>query len=83
MRDPRITRRGLLAGGAAAAAGALAACAPEQTPSTDRAASGTAQVALSAPADTENEWTPPIGSAVFAIPPGCSPDGWIGETLLS
>ncbi|WP_326822011.1 Dyp-type peroxidase [Streptosporangium sp. NBC_01756] len=48
MRDPRITRRGLLAGGAAAAAGALAACTPEQTLSTGRAASGTAQVALPA-----------------------------------
>ncbi|MFJ2033785.1 Dyp-type peroxidase [Streptosporangium sp. NPDC087985] len=33
--------------------------------------------------DLLNEWTTPIGSAVFAIPPGCSPNGWIGETLLS
>ncbi|WP_433371981.1 Dyp-type peroxidase [Streptosporangium sp. CA-115845] len=34
-------------------------------------------------ADLLNEWTTPIGSAVFAIPPGCSPGGWIGDTLLS
>ena len=32
--------------------------------------------------DLLNEWTTPIGSAVFAIPPGCSPDGYIGETLF-
>ncbi|MEV4748048.1 peroxidase, partial [Streptosporangium sp. NPDC049248] len=30
MSDPRISRRGLLAGGAVTAAGALAACAPDQ-----------------------------------------------------
>jgi len=36
-----------------------------------------------AEADLLNEWTTPIGSAVFAIPPGCDPNGWIGETLLS
>nr|WP_308201488.1 Dyp-type peroxidase domain-containing protein [Sphaerisporangium perillae] len=36
-----------------------------------------------AEADLLNEWTTPIGSAVFALPPGCSPGGWIGETLLS
>ncbi|MCG5213014.1 Dyp-type peroxidase [Streptosporangium sp. KLBMP 9127] len=36
-----------------------------------------------AEADLLNEWTTPVGSAVFAIPPGCAPDGWIGETLLS
>ncbi|MGC5009192.1 Dyp-type peroxidase [Streptosporangium sp. DT93] len=35
-----------------------------------------------AEADLLNEWTTPIGSAVFAVPPGCSPDGWIGESLL-
>jgi len=33
--------------------------------------------------DLLNEWTTPIGSAVFAIPPGCSEDGFIGDTLLS
>ncbi|MGI5157252.1 Dyp-type peroxidase [Microbispora sp. CA-102843] len=33
--------------------------------------------------DLLNQWITPIGSAVFAVPPGCSPDGWIGETLLS
>ncbi|MFD0657079.1 Dyp-type peroxidase [Thermocatellispora tengchongensis] len=32
--------------------------------------------------DLLNEWTTPIGSAVFAIPPGCAEGGWIGETLL-
>ena len=29
-----------------------------------------------------NEWTTPIGSAVFAIPPGCVEGGYIGDTLL-
>lgn len=32
--------------------------------------------------DLLNEWTTPIGSSVFAIPPGCSSGGYIGETLL-
>ena len=32
--------------------------------------------------DILNLWTTPIGSAVFAIPPGCEPGGFIGETLL-
>lgn len=32
--------------------------------------------------DLLNEWTTPVGSAVFAIPPGCEPGGYIGETLL-
>ncbi|MEV0752967.1 Dyp-type peroxidase [Streptosporangium sp. NPDC050280] len=36
-----------------------------------------------AEADLLNEWTTPIGSAVFAIPPGCSPGGWIGDGLLT
>ncbi|MEU7893318.1 Dyp-type peroxidase [Nonomuraea sp. NPDC049152] len=36
-----------------------------------------------AEADLLNEWTTPTGSAVFAVPPGCGPDGWIGESLLS
>jgi dye decolorizing peroxidase len=33
--------------------------------------------------DLLNEWTVPIGSAVFAIPPGCSDDGFVGDTLLT
>ncbi|WEK62138.1 MAG: Dyp-type peroxidase [Candidatus Microbacterium colombiense] len=33
--------------------------------------------------DLLNEWTTPIGSAVFAVPPGCREGGFIGETLLS
>ncbi len=33
--------------------------------------------------DLLNEWTVPIGSAVFAIPPGCAEGGFIGETLLT
>ncbi|MFO7250097.1 MAG: Dyp-type peroxidase [Actinomycetes bacterium] len=33
--------------------------------------------------DLLNDWTTPIGSAVFAIPPGCREGGWIGETLLA
>lgn len=32
--------------------------------------------------DLLNEWTVPIGSAVFAVPPGCAEGGYIGETLL-
>ncbi|GAA4942467.1 Dyp-type peroxidase [Actinoplanes utahensis] len=32
--------------------------------------------------DLLNEWTTPIGSSVFAIPPGCAQDGWIGERVL-
>ncbi|PFG36720.1 dye decolorizing peroxidase [Flavimobilis soli] len=33
--------------------------------------------------DLLNEWTTPIGSAVFAIPPGCAEGGFVGETLLA
>jgi len=33
-------------------------------------------------ADLLNIWTTPIGSAVFAVPPGCDEGGYIGETLL-
>lgn len=33
--------------------------------------------------DLLNEWTTPIASAVFAIPPGCRDGGFIGETLLA
>lgn len=36
-----------------------------------------------AEADLLNQWTIPIGSAVFAVPPGCSSDGWIGDRLLA
>lgn len=32
--------------------------------------------------DLLNTWTTPIGSAVFAIPPGCEEGGYIGQTLL-
>ena len=32
--------------------------------------------------DLLNQWTTPIGSAVFAIPPGCTSDGYIGDTLF-
>ncbi|MEU1807474.1 Dyp-type peroxidase [Micromonospora aurantiaca (nom. illeg.)] len=32
--------------------------------------------------DLLNEWTTPIGSAVFAVPPGCPEGGWIGSPLL-
>lgn len=35
-----------------------------------------------AEADLMNEWITPIGSAVFAVPPGCAVGGWIGEGLL-
>lgn len=33
--------------------------------------------------DLFNRWTTPIGSAVFAIPPGFGPDGWIGQGLFA
>lgn len=36
-----------------------------------------------AQADLLNIWTTPIGSAVFAVPPGCAEGGYIGETLMS
>ncbi|MDO5053125.1 MAG: Dyp-type peroxidase [Pseudoclavibacter sp.] len=35
-----------------------------------------------AEADLLNSWTVPVGSAVFAIPPGCGPGGFVGETLF-
>lgn len=33
--------------------------------------------------DLLNQWVSPIGSAVFAIPPGCSEGGFIGESLFA
>lgn len=33
--------------------------------------------------DLLNIWTTPIGSAVFALPPGALEGGWVGEGLLS
>ncbi|MCD0449211.1 Dyp-type peroxidase [Actinocorallia sp. API 0066] len=35
-----------------------------------------------ADADLLNLWTTATGSAVFALPPGCGADGWVGEGLL-
>ncbi|WNM27475.1 Dyp-type peroxidase [Demequina capsici] len=35
-----------------------------------------------AQADLLNVWTTPVGSAVFAILPGCSQDGYLGDGLL-
>ncbi len=35
-----------------------------------------------AQADLLNLWTTPIGSAVFAVLPGCAPGGSLGDTLL-
>ncbi|GIJ76148.1 peroxidase [Micromonospora phaseoli] len=32
--------------------------------------------------DLLNEWVTPIGSAVFAVPPGCPEGGWVGQQLL-
>ncbi|AOW94291.1 peroxidase [Rhodococcus sp. WMMA185] len=32
--------------------------------------------------DALNEWTTPIGSAVYAIPPGTGPGQYLGQTLL-
>ncbi|CAO5238621.1 hypothetical protein FAGKG844_250040 [Frankia sp. AgKG'84/4] len=33
--------------------------------------------------DLLNEWITPVGSAVFALPPGCARGGFVGETLLA
>ncbi|MFW0774944.1 Dyp-type peroxidase [Paenarthrobacter nitroguajacolicus] len=33
--------------------------------------------------DILNQWTTPVGSAVFAVPPGCGPGGFIGEQLFA
>jgi dye decolorizing peroxidase len=33
--------------------------------------------------DLLNDWTTPVGSAIFALPRGCRPGGWIGEDLLN
>ncbi|WP_416428886.1 hypothetical protein [Paenarthrobacter nicotinovorans] len=33
--------------------------------------------------DLLNEWTTPVGSAVFVIPPGCEPGGFTGDELFS
>lgn len=33
--------------------------------------------------DLLNEWTTPIGSAVFAIPPGCPSGGYVGQDLFA
>ena len=32
--------------------------------------------------DLLNQWTTPVGSAVFALPRGCQPGEWIGQELL-
>ena len=32
--------------------------------------------------DLLNQWTTPIGSAVFAIPPGCAEDEYVGQSVL-
>lgn len=32
--------------------------------------------------DLLNQWTTPVGSAVFVIPPGCAEGGYIGQSLL-
>ncbi|WP_062389127.1 Dyp-type peroxidase [Demequina iriomotensis] len=36
-----------------------------------------------AQADLLNTWTTPIGSGVWAIPPGCEEGGFVGETLFT
>lgn len=32
--------------------------------------------------DLLNEWVTAVGSAVFAVPPGCTGDGYVGDSLL-
>ena len=36
-----------------------------------------------AAADHLNMWTTPVGSAVFAIPPGCAEGGFVGDVLFT
>ncbi len=36
-----------------------------------------------AEADHLNMWTTPVGSAVFAVPPGCAEGGFVGDVLFS
>ncbi|MGB3686602.1 MAG: hypothetical protein WA991_12335 [Ornithinimicrobium sp.] len=36
-----------------------------------------------AEADLMNLWTTPVGSAVFAILPGCAPGRYLGQDLLT
>ncbi|MFC9767953.1 Dyp-type peroxidase, partial [Rhodococcus jostii] len=33
--------------------------------------------------DALNQWTTPIGSAVYAIPPGALPGGYLAQTLFT
>ncbi|MGJ7440967.1 Dyp-type peroxidase [Aquipuribacter sp. MA13-6] len=33
--------------------------------------------------DLLNDWTTPVGSVVVAVPPGCGPDGFLGQELLA
>ena len=35
-----------------------------------------------ADADLLNKWVTPVGSAVFAVPPGCGDEGWVGEGVV-
>jgi dye decolorizing peroxidase len=32
--------------------------------------------------DLLNQWTTPVGSAVFLVPPGCRPGGYLGDTVV-
>jgi dye decolorizing peroxidase len=36
-----------------------------------------------AESDLLNAWTTPVGSAVFALPRGCAPGEYLGESLLA
>ena len=36
-----------------------------------------------AESDHLNLWTVPVGSAVFAIPPGCTEGGFVGDALFA
>ncbi|MFB0834730.1 Dyp-type peroxidase [Arthrobacter halodurans] len=35
-----------------------------------------------AESDMLNEWTTPVGSAVYAVPPGCAEGGFVGDALF-
>jgi dye decolorizing peroxidase len=33
--------------------------------------------------DRLNRWVSTIGSAVYTVPPGCAPGGYVGDRLLA
>nr|BFE78181.1 hypothetical protein GCM10020093_007820 [Planobispora longispora] len=67
--DPRISRRGLLTAGAAAAAGAVAACSPEQAPAFRNGVARGRNVSATASGGTAVEPFHGVHQAGVATPP--------------